>query len=290
MLTPAELDQFEELGFVTIDTPLSAEQLDGAERAFDTLCAPTAADTPRHPCFNSTLAIPCAACDDFVDMIANPFFERVAQQVLRADRVDYIEVFPIDRKPTPLPESGEYPHWRDEWASGAHVDVQLTRSDFEATPRRDQLTIWLWLSDVTPESGAMRILPGSHRAFMNHWEQSLKPERRQYLPRVHGLRPDPAGPTDEGLPELGTTRWLDQEPTAAVARRGQVRARHFLYTFSIKTIILPRQARDKHIGKAIKKVPFSCSCWLCRGRSCTQPGTTATPSLARASSSSSWRR
>ena len=50
MLTPAELDQFEELGFVTIDTPLSAEQLDGAERAFDTLCAPTAADTPRHPC------------------------------------------------------------------------------------------------------------------------------------------------------------------------------------------------------------------------------------------------
>ena len=112
---------------------------------------------------------------------------QVAQQVLRTQNVDYIEVFPIDRKPTPLPDSGapplpgraprpdqlkysarkgsgpphppfplcmlqwrvhhsrqhaadsrcmhallprpagEYPGWQEEWASGAHLDVQLTR-------------------------------------------------------------------------------------------------------------------------------------------------------------------
>ena len=36
----------------------------------------------------------------------------------------------------------------------------------------------------------------------------------------------------------------------------QVRKRHFLSTFYIKMIILPRQARDKH-KKNSKKVPFS---------------------------------
>ena len=56
---------------------------------------------------------------------------------------------------------------------------------------------------------------------MDHWEQSLRPDRRQYLPRVHGLRPAPA-PMAEGLPELGATRWFDQQPIPAVARRGQV--------------------------------------------------------------------
>jgi hypothetical protein len=219
MLTPDEMAQYEEEGFVTIDTPLTDAQLDSAGRAFDALCAPS--DTPRHPCFNSSLAVPCASNKDFVEMISNPFFEKVAQQVLRSESVDYIEVFPIDRRPTPVPDSGEYPHWRDEWERGAHVDVQLTRSDFEATPRRDQLTLWLWLSEVTPESGAMRILPGSHKKFMDHWELTLLPERRQYLPRVHGLRPAPA-PLAEGLPELGATRWLDQQPIPAVAHRGQL--------------------------------------------------------------------
>ena len=36
-----------------------------------------------------------------------------------------------------------------------HIDVQLTSDDFDATPRREQLVMWLWLSDVTEDSGAM---------------------------------------------------------------------------------------------------------------------------------------
>ena len=46
-----------------------------------------------------------------------------------------IETHSHDRAPGKGPQ---------EWGGG-HLDVQLTRSDFEATPRRDQASIWLWV-------------------------------------------------------------------------------------------------------------------------------------------------
>jgi hypothetical protein len=105
------------------------------------------------------------------------------------------------------------------------------------------LALWLWITDVHPETAAMRIraftlsfaksrsnqresqydtvvhskhtsnlpvdrgvlalcwrcvdrllvvaVPGSHKPIQDHWEAVLKPERRQFLPRVHGLFPVP---------------------------------------------------------------------------------------------------
>ena len=41
-----------------------------------------------------------------------------------------------------------------------HVDHAVALSDFDATPRRDVVSIWLWLSDVEEERAAMRI--GAH--------------------------------------------------------------------------------------------------------------------------------
>eukprot|EP01051_Picozoa_sp_SAG22_P017829 SAG22_NODE_2845_length_2161_cov_3.238603_1_plen_216_part_00 len=97
---------------------------------------------------------------------------------------------------------------------------------------------------------------GSHRTIQEHWERTLKPERRRFLPRTHGLRPVPgtivaaaaetraAGRVGlEAIPELPTAPaatapttlktaaatspsslrlWEEQAPTAAVATRGQV--------------------------------------------------------------------
>jgi hypothetical protein len=40
---------------------------------------------------------------------------------------------------------------------------QVTESDFDATPRRDLLALWLWLNDVPAERGAIRAR--SHRRF-----------------------------------------------------------------------------------------------------------------------------
>ena len=122
----------------------------------------------RHRTFNSRLAAPSYEDKDYVATIAHEFFEKVAQKVLRSAEVEYIEVFPTMRPPSEQPAAG-FPSWEEEWASGAHCDLQLTRSDWDATPRRDQLMMWLWLSDAKPDGGAMRILPGSHLKIVDHW-------------------------------------------------------------------------------------------------------------------------
>jgi len=46
-----------------------------------------------------------------------------------------------------------------------HIDWQITESDFEATPRRDLLALWLWISDVPVERAPMKILRESRPAL-----------------------------------------------------------------------------------------------------------------------------
>eukprot|EP01051_Picozoa_sp_SAG22_P017830 SAG22_NODE_2845_length_2161_cov_3.238603_2_plen_261_part_00 len=146
-LTAAQLEAFERDGAVTIDSPLSPEQLDAAERAWDRV------DGQR--------TVKSCAEAGFVAAVGHPFFETAAKQVLRSDAVHIQETFCHDRPPTAHPNDGGWPGWREEWSTGLHIDVQLTSSDFDATPRREQLVMWLWLADATEESGAMRFLPGT---------------------------------------------------------------------------------------------------------------------------------
>lgn len=223
ILSADQIEEFERNGAVTIDSPLTTVQLDAAEQSWDNV--------------RGERTLKSCAERGFVDAVAHPFFEAAAKQLLRSNAVHIQETFTHDRPPTPEPEGGKWPHWRDVWSSGMHIDVQLTADDFDATPRREQLVMWLWLTDATPEGGAMRFLPGSHRRIMEHWGKTLRPERLQYLPRTHGLRPVPetpgAGRTGreglEAIPELNGQPWGDQQPTAAVATRGQV----FIMTGSV---------------------------------------------------------
>ena len=83
-MSAAEMERFEVEGFCTIDSPLTAAQLDIAERAYDSLMAPTPEGVERHQCFNSRLATPVHADADFVATITHAFFEQVASQILRA--------------------------------------------------------------------------------------------------------------------------------------------------------------------------------------------------------------
>lgn len=84
----------------------------------------------------------------------------------------------------------------------------------------------MWLNEVPPHRGAMRILPGRHRSIMEHWGRILRPEQKPLLPRVHGLRPARLSETEASFPEhvldIGQTPWVKQVPTAAVAHRGQI--------------------------------------------------------------------
>jgi ectoine hydroxylase-related dioxygenase (phytanoyl-CoA dioxygenase family) len=207
--TDAQLAEYDAQGAVTIDPPFTVEQLDRAEQTWDRLKANGGAKPYDDP--------------DFVELIQHPYFEEVAKKLLRADAVHLWWGFePHERPPTKPP----YAESHDLWARGCHVDVQATLEDFEATPRRMRAELWLWLNDVPPQRGAMRILPGSHLPIMEHWSRILQPEHKAMLPRIHGMRPAPAAETSpsfpEYIPDMGPTPWVDRKPIASVARRGQM--------------------------------------------------------------------
>ena len=207
MVTDQQLAEYEENGAVVIDSPFSDADMDRAEAAW----ARVREDGVKH--YDDP---------DCVDFLQHPYFEQVARKFLRAEAVNlWWTVVMHPRLPAPPP----YDDGREQWAKGAHVDIQATLEDFETTPRRMRLELWLWLNDVPVNRGAMRILPGSHRPIMEHWSRVLTPEHKAMLPRVHGLHPDPVADHSsypEGIPELGGTPWLEREPTPVVARRGQV--------------------------------------------------------------------
>ena len=62
-----------------------------------------------------------------------PWFEKVAQHVLRATDVHlWWGLSPHSRPPT----DGPPPPEEEQWGRGAHVDMQATLADWQATPRR----------------------------------------------------------------------------------------------------------------------------------------------------------
>ena len=164
-ISAAELAAFERDGAVTVSSPLSAEQLDAAERAWDRLREQETSHRPdKRRGHTHTDSTEIYGNEDFMATIAMPYFEQLAAAVLRSDEVHILETFPHARNPTEHPASGEWPHWKEVWKDGSHIDVQLTSDDFDATPRREQLVMWLWLSDVTEDSGAM---VSDHHPFLS---------------------------------------------------------------------------------------------------------------------------
>lgn len=223
-LTPQQVQSYEELGFVLVDTPFDEAWLDAA------------AETWRQ--VTSGQVVNTATDRGYVTAISHPFFEDVARQMLRSDSVVTIEHGMHNRPPAapevhhqgaaPIPAAAVAEHdAQAEWDRGCHIDWQTTESDFHATPRRDLLALWLWLNDVPAERAAMRVLPRSHLAVMRHFERTLQPQRRQWTPRHHPLFPLPPSryPTyPEYLPAPQGFAYTGPEAAVipVVARRGQL--------------------------------------------------------------------
>ena len=216
MLSPQQVEEFETRGYTLAETTLSAQELDDAEATWDRLMA-------RSKGNRDTNSTPRGGEDEgYLRLITHPFFEGVAKQMLRSDDVRLIELGANNRAPTGEPQASAEDQAK-RWHGGAHIDLQITTADFNATPRRDLLAMWFWISDVTPDHAAMRILPGSHLPVMQHWEETLGPERKLHLPRVHGLHPAPSinyPSYPEYLPPHATLDYASHIPTPVAVKRG----------------------------------------------------------------------
>jgi hypothetical protein len=145
MLTESEIERFDEAGAVTIDTPLTAQEIAGACEAFDRLL-PFRAGQPRP-------SLTCSYSDpEILDIIQHPFFEEVARQALRADAVHYFQSAILTAYPEP---DKPFSFWQ-------HVDIQYRLADFQATPKAIICSFFLWLTDVNERRAPMMFRPGSH--------------------------------------------------------------------------------------------------------------------------------
>jgi hypothetical protein len=139
MLSPQQCEQFESQGFVLEPSVLSPAELADAQETW-------------HRLVRNKMSYGARAEDEgYIRLISHPFFEGVAKQLLRSSSVHLAELNVKELAPGERAEHG--------WERDCHLDWQITTADWNSTPRRDLLAIWFWVEDVTPEMGAMRILP-----------------------------------------------------------------------------------------------------------------------------------
>ena len=219
MITEQEIQQFSEMGAVTIDTPLTQQQLTAASVAFDRLLPfsePELGEQPRY-----RVSTTCTFYDqELLDVIQHPFFEEVAKRVLRADEVRFFQTAIVTTYPAP----------NTPFSFDQHVDIQYCLSDLDATPRRMVCTYFLWIDDVTEQRAPLMYRPGSHRLIAKERENQAEQK---------GIAPLVAGVSLDGLPALDYAH-----PIPAVARAGQasVLTTGMVHGASINVDTLPRKA------------------------------------------------
>ena len=198
-MTDKDVAQFDEAGYVTVDTPLTLEQIAATSAAMDRLL-PFDGKNPR----------PSQTCnyDDpaLVAIIQHPFFEAVAKQVLRTPSVRFFQTAILNAYPEP---NTPFSFWQ-------HVDIQYRRSDFDATPKRILCSFFLWLTDVNEKRAPMMVRPGSH-LLLADWNQQ-EPAPDGYIPRVAPVMMSqlPALPYAEPIPLTATAGQVSVLTTAAV--------------------------------------------------------------------------
>jgi len=175
-----------------MDTPLTADQVDGASRALDRLLP------QQHPS-RSRVGLTCSYYDEeLLELIQHPFFEEVAKQVLATGKARLLQTAII----TTYPQPGA------KFSYDQHIDMQYTLADLQATPRRVVCSFFLWLTEVTDDRAPMMFRPGSHLPLIEEWGR--REELQEVIPRVMGIK----------LADLPQLEFADPEPI--LARAGQV--------------------------------------------------------------------
>ena len=215
MITEQEIQQFSDLGAVTIDTPLTQQQLTAASVVFDRLL-PGPGEKPRY-----RVSTTCTFYDpELLDIIQHPFFEEVAKRVLRADEVRFFQTAIVTT----------YPASNTPFSFDQHVDVQYCLSDLDATPRRMVCSYFLWIEDVTEKRAPLMYRPGSHRLIAK--ERESQPELKGGAAHVEGV----------SLPRLPQLDYADPIPVVARAGQATVLTTAMVHGASINVDTLPRKA------------------------------------------------
>ena len=216
MITDSELQQLEQDGTVTVDTPLTKQALEDASCLMDQLL-PLSADernlaegTPQRYRIgrNQPLELP------FVRIIEHAFFELLAMRLLHTDSV-VINTTAI-RNTHPQPGA--------KFEIGEHTDMTLGLTDLTSTPRRMNVGLFVWITDVDETSAPLMVRPGSHRQLAqsmgNRPQYIYGPwEKDQFanVPDAHTLPIAHIGRFPDQWPDLEFA-----EPVPCVARAGQV--------------------------------------------------------------------
>jgi hypothetical protein len=191
------VNEFLNAGAVTVDSPLSAEQIRAAAAVVDHLIPFRESGPGEKPRFRYQVG-QCYFDPALLDIIQHPFFEETAKTVLAAEAVTFFQTAITATYPQP-----DVPFSFDQ-----HVDIQYRTSDFEAVPRRVICSFFLWLTDVNERRAPMMFRPGSHLLL------AAENERRGAGPEEVGTV---RGVLLEHLPSLGYA-----EPQPLTATVGQV--------------------------------------------------------------------
>jgi ectoine hydroxylase-related dioxygenase (phytanoyl-CoA dioxygenase family) len=197
MLTDSQIDQFNRAGAVTVDSPLTEQQMSAAAAVYDRVLPFVESDNAEQSRYRLSNA--CQFYDpELLDLIQHPFFETVAKQVLNAKSVNlYLAAMAHTHA-----EPGA------EWSFDQHTDIQYCTSDLDGTPRRMVCSFFVWISDVNEQRAPLVLRPGSHR---------LIAEWREQDPDLKGVTPQVVGTKLADLPDLPF-----EEPQPVVANSGQV--------------------------------------------------------------------
>ena len=175
MISAEQLRTFEEQGAVTIDTPLTTQEIAAAAAAIDSLLPFKPAEPDQTPRFRYG-----ATCNYYepvlLDLIQHPFFEGVAKRVLRADAIRFFQTAIV----------ASYPQPGSEFSYDQHTDIQYSLEDWAATPRRIVCSFFLWLTDVNERRAPMMYRPGSHRLVAA--ARSADPVLKDAMPGVEGIK------------------------------------------------------------------------------------------------------
>ena len=157
-ITDDQVKAFEQDGAVTIDTPLTSQQIAEASQLMDRMLPlgpPRPGEkNPRYRVGKNNVCEPA-----FVRIMEQPFFESVAKRLLYSDEV--VMVGSALRKTYPDSENV----FKD---TGEHTDFTFSVADMASVPRRMELTFFIWIADVDEKCAPLVYRPQSHRQIAEY--------------------------------------------------------------------------------------------------------------------------